>query len=222
MEKENKEYWTCDSCIHKYLDMDNNYRCRRTSNGTVVKEQWGQWKVNAAECDRYSDRSGCETGKAPLTDKMDEFENLLIADLCARIPYHTFVMIDEGYNFIAADSNGGDASESHTLSSCDAYGDCAIDDGFHFDVKCVRPYLRPLESMSSDEMAELHKEHLKDESMFTECIERSKRGDNSMRGKVIPHYASDWCDRNHFDHRGLIKLGLALSAPEGMYGNKDE
>lgn len=35
-----------------------------------------------------------------------------------------------------------------------------------------------------------------------------------MRGKVIPHFAADWCDKNMFDYRGLIPKDLALSAEE--------
>ena len=27
----------------------------------------------------------------------------------------------------------------------------------------------------------------------------------------------DWLNENHFDYRGLIPMGLALEAPEGMY-----
>ena len=27
----------------------------------------------------------------------------------------------------------------------------------------------------------------------------------------------DWLNRNHFDYRNLIKIGLLLEAPEGMY-----
>ena len=28
---------------------------------------------------------------------------------------------------------------------------------------------------------------------------------------------NEWLNVNHFDYRGLIKKGLALEAPEGMY-----
>lgn len=27
----------------------------------------------------------------------------------------------------------------------------------------------------------------------------------------------DWLNEHHFDYRGLIEMGLALEAPEGMY-----
>ena len=30
----------------------------------------------------------------------------------------------------------------------------------------------------------------------------------------------DWLNSHHFDYRGLIKKGLALEAPEGMYNIK--
>ena len=31
----------------------------------------------------------------------------------------------------------------------------------------------------------------------------------------------DWLNAHHFDYRGLIKKGLAVEAPEGMYGLKE-
>ena len=29
----------------------------------------------------------------------------------------------------------------------------------------------------------------------------------------------DWLNEHHFDYRGLIEMGLAIEAPEGMYKN---
>ena len=32
----------------------------------------------------------------------------------------------------------------------------------------------------------------------------------------------DWLNAHHFDYRGLIEKGLALEAPEDMYGKKND
>ena len=40
----------------------------------------------------------------------------------------------------------------------------------------------------------------------------------SMSFKVNgPYPIVDWLNAHHFDHRGLIPMGLALEAPEDMY-----
>ena len=67
--------------------------------------------------------------------------------------------------------------------------------------------------MTEEEKELLRQEHLKDEKLYIEAI----NGDGSMRGKVITHYAADWCNAHHFDYRGLIEKGLALEAEEDMY-----
>ena len=83
-----------------------------------------------------------------------------------------------------------------------------------FDLNSVifKPYLFPFSSMTDEEQEELKQEHSKDEMLYIECLERTAKGDNSMRGKVITHYAMDWCNKNHFDYRGLIEKGLAIDA----------
>ena len=59
----------------------------------------------------------------------------------------------------------------------------------------IKPYLRPMSSMTEDEGVEL---------------------DNTV---IMGNYGddADWLNAHHFDYRGLIKKGLALEAPEGMY-----
>lgn len=117
----------------------------------------------------------------------DKDKKLLLIDLSARLPYRQFVLL------------GG----KETVMLCGIDGDevyLNIDsDSFH--VESIKPYLRPMSSMTRDESYEL--DHVEE------------RYDN--------HYDSivaqiDWLNKNHFDYRGLIEKGLALEAPKGMYG----
>lgn len=132
---------------------------------------------------------------------------LFFIDIMARIPY--------GVKFRFELDNG----VYKTVSTTDAK------DLPHLDILYsywmgrgyFLPYLRPMSSMTEDEMKELRQEHVKDMKMFADCLTKSAEGDNSERGKVISHYAADWCNKNHFDYRGLIPMGLALEAPDGLY-----
>lgn len=132
----------------------------------------------------------------------NEEKELLLKDLCARLPYGVIVHLVYDENHIVDREMG--LNSLHDIMFDNAEG---------------KPYLRPLSSMTDEEMEELQKEHPKDEKLFTDCIEKSRNGDDSMRGKVISHFAADWCDKKMFDYRGLIPMGLALPAKEGMYKN---
>ena len=129
-----------------------------------------------------------------------EEKQLLLKDLCGRVPYGV------KYNF------GGYDGCVYTM---DRISLIAVDDAF--PIEDAKPYLRPMSSMTEDEMKELRQEHAKDMKMFADCLTKSAEGDNSERGKVISHHAADWCNKNHFDYRGLIPMGLALEAPDGLY-----
>jgi len=63
----------------------------------------------------------------------------------------------------------------------------------------VKPYLRPMSSMTEEE-----------EKEFQE-IKLSYHFDEDS------YILFDWLNAHHFDYRGLIEKGLALEATEGMY-----
>ena len=111
-------------------------------------------------------------------DKKDK--QLLLKDLCARLPYDVIV---------------NDGNEIDTLK---AY---MLDDLMFIDEAIIRPYLRPMSSMTEEEKKDFGvpftSEGLVTLADTVECM--------------------DWLNRNMFDYRGLIQKGLALEAPEGMY-----
>lgn len=71
-------------------------------------------------------------------------------------------------------------------------------------IDCIKPYLRSMSSMTKEETEE-YKQFLEDIEGYAYSID------------CIPQI--DWLNAHHFDFRGLIKKGLALEAPEGMYKN---
>lgn len=121
-----------------------------------------------------------------------EEKQLLLIDLCMRIPHHTLVCLNPG-----------------------AYGKpetcllCGIDDekvylnvdSDPFRIDHIKPYLRPISSMTKEEKEEFQK------YIF----------DSDEIGDIVTLDASDWLNAHHFDYRGLIPMGLALEAPKDMY-----
>ena len=136
-----------------------------------------------------------------------EEKQLLLADLSARLPYGVKVNFRSNIEVLC---------EVHIYQSVQTVvGESGI--LYDADMPNVKPYLRPMSTMTEEEKMQLKEEHLKDARLFAEALTKAAEGDNSMRGKVIPHFAADWCYKNHFDFRGLIPMGLALEAPSDMY-----
>lgn len=64
-----------------------------------------------------------------------------------------------------------------------------------FSHGAYKPYLRPMSSMTEEEK----REYFDVTQVSNHCA------------------AIDWLNSHHFDYRGLITLGWAIEAPEGMY-----
>ena len=86
----------------------------------------------------------------------------------------------------------------------------------------IKPYLRPMSSMTEEEREEL--EHLSDEYFgiaLDKQIEELVSSSSKEGSRVLEYIASsvvvDWLNEHHFDYRGLIDKELALEAPKDMY-----
>lgn len=71
-----------------------------------------------------------------------------------------------------------------------------------YDISIIKPYLRSMSSMTNDEK-EIY------ESFIIGIVE----------DEIGAWELTNWLNSHHFDYNGLIKKGLALEAPEGMYNN---
>lgn len=117
-----------------------------------------------------------------------EEKQLLLKDLCGRLPYGVIVEIREKENQIGA------TVLKYTLKG--ELLDVASKNNY-----LIRPYLRPMSSMTEEEKEDFGvpftSEGLVTLADTVECM--------------------DWLNAHHFDYRGLIEKGLALEAPDGMY-----
>ena len=83
-----------------------------------------------------------------------------------------------------------------------------IDDG---DMKSL-PYLRPMSSITEEEKEEI-------KPLFSKFTDEFGKPVLVVRQNKMALY-QDWLNEHHFDYRGLIQMGLAIEAPEGMYNIK--
>ena len=128
-----------------------------------------------------------------------EEKDLLLKDLCARIPYGVKGIIKGGD--VVTTPLKWYAEQSLELS----IGYMVVKNGW-------RPYLFPLSSITEEQKEELKNEISKQTDIL---IERMKNDDCGIDcGKY--HFHSllelEWLLKNHFDYRGLIPKGLAIDA----------
>lgn len=82
----------------------------------------------------------------------------------------------------------------------------------------IKPYLRPMSSMTIHERCEYEKI-----LGYWECGPFEKNYDNVIDKKYNLNYkgiskAINWLNKNHFDYLKLIPIGLAIKAGNEMYG----
>ena len=131
-----------------------------------------------------------------------EQKDLLLKDLCARLPYFTKVQIKN--EIVVLDS------------ICD-------DDGYHFNfigddregvnIENIKPYLFPLSSMTEEQWIDTPYANL---NKYT--FDSFKCGCSTLAFETYEVNLSyvvefiNWCYKNHFDVYGLIPMGLANDA----------
>ena len=138
-----------------------------------------------------------------------EDRELLLKDLSARLPYRPYVLLGE--------------KEHCILCGIDGYDVYLNVDSDSFHIESIKPYLRPMSSMTEEEGKELENLFHKIDApcwVDTEygCVNFA--GGNDFIDAEIAEVYIDWLNSHHFDYRGLIEKGLALEAPEGMYNIK--
>lgn len=133
-----------------------------------------------------------------------ENKDLLLKDLCGRIPYGVKM------NHIADDEHSpktllGIAKDMITLQGLGGY-ECV-------DVEHYKPYLFPLSNMTEEQY-----ESLKESGILSNCSHSYEYVNPHIHGvsfifkgfKTYSLELIEWLNKNHFDYRGLIPMGLAI------------
>ena len=143
-----------------------------------------------------------------------EEKEILVQDLCARLPYgikvhawynRPMVVKCTGVDVYTNTVNLDIPGEYGYISNDESDGDAKV------YIDNVKPYLRPLSSMT-----EVEKEIYQ---LLVCTISLNKEG---RFNASIDDYLN-WLIRNRFDYRGLIPMGLAIAAvgENNPYNNKE-
>lgn len=149
-----------------------------------------------------------------------EEKQLLLKDLCARLPYgvkcYAYQSKIDGNDCECCGTFEGILYERFYLSDRIPINGGKTYDNYYLEVK---PYLRPLSSMTEEEKEECVELGL---AFFDEGRYKNEDGETIIYGgktfQLIPSIETfDWLNAHHFDYRGWIEKGMAIEAPEGMY-----
>lgn len=136
-----------------------------------------------------------------------EQKELLLKDLCARLPYKPIVQIDDCGIWSLRGVDHDDSAELRDRVIV-WHGENYPSSKNSFPIINCKPYLFPLSSMTEEQMEEL-------------CILCDWHdGKNDAKSILVLYQEQfvmnadviDWLHKNHFDYRGLIEKNLANDA----------
>ena len=129
-----------------------------------------------------------------------ENKEILIKDLCARLPYGVKVLFENevfSIDYISA-----------------VYEEIKLDipDNYTLDISNVKPYLFPLSSMTREQLLDVQeiigKNEIEIEDGFLHIINSDRNTITYLEILAV----FEWFYKNHFDIYGLIPMGLAIDA----------
>ena len=123
-----------------------------------------------------------------------EDKELLLKDLCARLPYGTLVYAQNANDWY------DDEISNQVLSD-------AINEDY-----VIKPYLFPLSSMTEEQKKELNNIGWYFDNDTISNSETYYSEDTDYITHTNCCSLIDWLIRNHFDFRGLIEKSLAIDA----------
>jgi hypothetical protein len=132
-------------------------------------------------------------------------KDILLKDLCARLPYGVMlkhISTEKPFKLfsIKRDEYASYKKDGVELAVNGIYYDWYVNDTYHDIELYIKPYLFPLSSMTEEQRKEYNS---------LRSIGVDECGDITC---FDTFESVDWCNKNHFDYRGLIPMGLAEDA----------
>ena len=139
----------------------------------------------------------------------EQDKQLLLEDLCARLPYGVKIHYSRSTNTQFDEEIDDIMIGINTSIQC-----VETDEASWLSLERIKPYLRPISSMTEEERLELSM-LTNDEFKFylytnEPIIMCSGKDYNYLNGLLI----LDWLNKNMFDYRGLIPKGRAIAVTE--------
>ena len=131
-----------------------------------------------------------------------EDKELLLKDLCARLPYSVKVLYE------------GQIKEIQYIEPL--YNELKLlDDSSNYTIgiKDIKPYLRPMSSMTEEEKNYINYKWDADDCGNMMAFSSYEGGVSEIELADIVGF-QDWLNKNMFDYRGLIEKGLAIEVTE--------
>ena len=142
-----------------------------------------------------------------------EEKQLLLKDLCGRLPYGVICHTEKGAGYLCSINQtifGTEYGVNISPVKRDYFNDSEQDE------VVIKPFLHPMSSMTEEERKELKNMtcpngtgYFNEQYLVCPINHFGEQISFDFMSDII-----DWLNRHHFDYRGLIEKGLALKAPE--------
>lgn len=142
-----------------------------------------------------------------------EEKSLLFKDLCSRLPSGVQTLADSYKEFDGGVIGRLIGIVPYTGKKYDIQGHLFYQEGCltPFTIEEIRPYLRPISSMTEEEFDDMFNQlYSAQEEFFRNCSNIDTIGKFIANDNV----RYDWLNEHHFDYRGLIERGLAIEVTE--------